>query len=416
MVINMKVITQTMEKPTFCAIFPHPKNEMLFFDIETTGLSPKASSLYMIGAMYYDAISENYTLIQWFADNYKSEADIISSFLNLLEKYKYLYHFNGKMFDIPYLLNKCEKHGISLSKHCENILNDNYGRYSIDILSGIRSIKKKLNIRKANQTALEVWLGIHREDKYNGGELIKVYSKYMQDLLMKPEKAAESEHLLLLHNKDDIGGMLEVASILNFKTLFTDFKISSKNIKEIKYTENGKIIITFIHNLHLPRTTEIKITYPKSLLFDNDSSKMGFNSTPENSLHNTEIFPTALNISETEGSLEIPILQGILYHFYKNYKDYYYIPELDTAIHKSVIHTYNKEKIKKATRNTCYQKQEGFFIPSPSKQTADCQREIYKYSIKDQLFFYRLSPNDLELTNTNATSFWCNIISDALKF
>ena len=411
----MKVFTQIMDKPTFYAIFPHKKSEMLFFDIETTGLSPKASSLYMIGAMYYDSISEHYNLVQWFADDYKSEAQILSNFLDLLEKYTYLYHFNGKTFDIPYILNKCEKHNITLSAHCEKILHDDNGSYSIDILSGVRSIKKKLNIGKANQTALEIWLGIHREDKYNGGELIHVYSKYMQDLRMRPEKAAESEHLLLLHNKDDIGGMLDVASILNYKALFTDFNINSNTLKDVSLTENGKISISFIHNLHLPRALTLNIIYPNSILFDDTAAGIDIPVSSEKTLPAAETFISELYLSEMDGCLDIPIFQGTLYHFYDNYKDYYYIPELDTAIHKSVISACDKDKPKKATRSTCYQKQEGFFIPSPSKQAADCPREIYKFAAKDRLFFYRLAPNDLNLSNTNASDIWCRIVTDALK-
>lgn len=395
----MKVIKEIMKKPTFSAIFPHDKKEILFFDIETTGLSPKVSSLYMIGAMYYDAAAKCYQMVQWFADDYKSEAKILTAFLDLLEKYTYLYHFNGKTFDIPYIINKCEKHDIALSSHCEKILHDTEGSYSVDILACIRGIKKKLSINKANQTALEVWLGIHREDKYNGGELIPVYSKYIQHLRLKPEKAPELEHLLLLHNKDDMGGMLEVASILNYKTLFTDFTPNNKSIKDITFTENGKISISFVHDLHLPRAVTLDILYPKSVLFE------------------AETFTAELRLSEMDGCLEIPIFKGILYHFYDNYKDYYYIPKQDTAIHKSVIssYAYDKEDIKKATRNTCYQKQEGFFIPSPSKQTVDCPREIYRFAAKDKLFFYQLSPDDFDLTNQNAADIWCKIITDTLR-
>mgnify|MGYP002649210078 CR=1 FL=1 len=50
----MKTITSIISQPQEEYQFPQPLNQILFFDIETTGLSPKASSLYLIGAMYYD--------------------------------------------------------------------------------------------------------------------------------------------------------------------------------------------------------------------------------------------------------------------------------------------------------------------------------------------------------------------------
>ena len=138
----MKVFDYICKSPKFKYFFKHPTDNILFFDIETTGLSPNASSLYMIGVMFFDNSDGNWHLKQFFADNYKSEADMINSFLDILEDYDYLYHFNGKTFDIPYVLNKCSKHSISLSEHCDNILNDKENSFSIDILAGIRLYNK----------------------------------------------------------------------------------------------------------------------------------------------------------------------------------------------------------------------------------------------------------------------------------
>ena len=165
----MKTINYTIPNPEFTYKFSCPKEEILFFDIETTGLSAKSSSLYLIGVMFFDKDSGSWQLTQWFADNYKSEKLIIENFLSTLENYNYLYHFNGKTFDIPYVLTKCEKHDIQISEHCQHILSDTTLTYSFDILAYIRPLKKILNISKANQTALEQWLGIQREDEYDGG-------------------------------------------------------------------------------------------------------------------------------------------------------------------------------------------------------------------------------------------------------
>ena len=61
--------------------------------------------------------------------------------------------------------------------------------------------------------------------------------------------------------------------------------------------------------------------------------------------------------------LVIPVYTGILKFFYDNYKDYYYLPEEDTAIHKSVASFVDSSHRKKATAKTCYTKRSGTFLP-----------------------------------------------------
>ena len=38
----------------------------------------------------------------------------------------------------------------------------------------------------------------------------------------------------------------------------------------------------------------------------------------------------------TEGILKVPLYEEEMKYFYSNYKDYYYLPAEDTALHKSV--------------------------------------------------------------------------------
>ena len=51
------------------------------------------------------------------------------------------------------------------------------------------------------QKSIEQFLGLAREDKYNGGQLIEVYREY----LMTHESFLYD--LLILHNEDDLKGM-----------------------------------------------------------------------------------------------------------------------------------------------------------------------------------------------------------------
>lgn len=361
----MKTIKSIIPNPVFKYNFPHNLNEIAFFDIETTGLSPKVSSLYLIGMMYFDDTENSWTLIQWFADDYKSEADIINSFFSLLSKYKYLYHFNGRTFDIPYIRNKCQKHNIKISDDIEKILSE-----SIDILASVRPIKKLLSIEKANQTSLERWLGIIRDDTYDGGQLISVYSEYMQKKIMSPEESVKLEEILLLHNHDDIAQMLNVCSIMSYYDFLTsDNRI---NVTSVLIDEDAMLNISFDVNITFPKKLTIKKVFPES--------KSGLLS---------DIYATLL-LNGNCATLSVPVLEGTLMYFMKDYKDYYYMPSRDIIIHKSVISNEEKKLCRKATAATCHIKKEGLFIPSLTLRHMDNDANIFYLTHKDKLCFYEL--------------------------
>ena len=137
----MKTITDTITLALPAAAFPMDPERILFFDIETTGLSPRASSLYLIGTRHASG-ADQYTITQWFADTSASEQEMLTCFLEQLEHYDGLCHFNGRTFDIPYILNKCDKYHITPSSHCQDILSDTTQTRSFDMLLQLRPLKK----------------------------------------------------------------------------------------------------------------------------------------------------------------------------------------------------------------------------------------------------------------------------------
>lgn len=70
-----------------------------------------------------------------------------------------------------------------------------------------------------------------------------------------------------------------------------------------------------------------------------------------------------MDTEDTNCSLTVPILEGTLKHFFPNYKDYYYLPLEDEAIHKSVGAYVDKEHREKAKAANCYKKISGKFLP-----------------------------------------------------
>ena len=337
----MKVITQ-ISTQELSYPFPYPKEEMLFFDIETTGFSPKTSALYLIGALYYK--DNTWQLIQWFADDTTSEPKMLTAFFTFLQSFSYLIHFNGTTFDIPFLTKKCIAH--HLDSHLYSLENC----HSIDLYQKISPYKKKLQIPNLKQKTLEKFLNIFREDTYSGKELITFYQNYRKALLQKDfEDAQELEHFLLLHNHDDVLGMLQFSGLL----YLTDLLNGAFTFEAFSMEQQESI---FIFHGTLP------FTMPSAYYWKGDTI---FLTLEANTL------TCIISAYDTE-----------LKYFYDNPKEYYYLPAEDMAVHKSVATYVDKEFRRKATKATCYTRQAGRFLPEFSKEfptvfQEDCKANEY---------------------------------------
>ena len=61
------------------------KEDVLFIDIETTGLSAKNSCLYMVGCVYYK--DDVWNTIQWMAENYDEELTLLTAFFEFIHDF-----------------------------------------------------------------------------------------------------------------------------------------------------------------------------------------------------------------------------------------------------------------------------------------------------------------------------------------
>lgn len=380
----MKTFTSHISEPKYQYLFPHPISQVCFFDIETSGLSPQVSSLYLIGAMTYDDNTKEWILHQWFANDTKSEKEILLSFLSFLEQYDYLYHFNGKTFDIPYVLKKCQRHKIVISEHCSDIFYDTTQTKSIDLLSRIRSLRHSLNLERCNQTSIEKWLGITRTDTFSGGELISVYAEYMQNRLLSPEKCQALEDVLLLHNHDDIAMMLSLSSLLHYDIFLRDSTRQDCSALH-SLIESAAIQITQKED-YLQLAFDVPFTFPKELTL---------NGVLPVSLCEEDVLPSldlpSLRFKGQAVTVTYPLFERTLKFFFQNPKDYYYLPEEDMAVHKSVAQFVDPAYRKRATAATCYTKKNGVFLPSlvPTNRLSkiDCSLERFYLCHKDKCSF-----------------------------
>lgn len=280
MEIIEEILNEENLKPFFVLENFYNKNEIIMFDIETTGLSSRNSLIYLIGLNYYK--DGNYHITQLFNDDGKSEKEIIETFLKMISGYKYLMEFNGDMFDIPFVKARMDyiknKTGYKFTDELDNIR-------SIDLYKIIRPYKTTLGLPNAKQKTIEKYLGIYREDKYNGGQLIDVYFDY---LTCKDET---SRSLVLRHNRDDMEGMYFLTSILSYES------IKQGNVKYQSISMEEKNNCLYL-NIKLMSASPL----PRSL----DTSGEGI----------------LLSGDKYNINIRIPVFCGILRFYYPSSKEY----------------------------------------------------------------------------------------------
>ncbi len=342
----MQVINQTLEN--FTIAYPlekiAPLEHILFIDIETTGFTARSSSLYLIGTAFRK--SGSWQVRQWFAQNYEDEKALLDDFFAFAANYTHLIHFNGNNFDLPYLLQKCEQHKLSY----------NFDSFTgIDIYKRISPYKFFLHTPNCKQKTLEKLLGIDREDLYNGGELISIYHDYVK------APSDEKQRFLLLHNSDDMKGMLQILPLLAFYDLFNG-PIKAKKVQANHYVD---------YHGHSRQELLMKLALPTPLPFNISNLSNGCYFSGEAS----------------EGILKVPIYEEEMKYFYSNYKDYYYLPAEDAALHKSVASFVDREHRRQATPATCYTRKYATYLP----QWDIFEEPFFKRDYKSKELFFELT-------------------------
>ncbi|SEW28578.1 ribonuclease H-like domain-containing protein [[Clostridium] fimetarium] len=343
-----------------------PKEDIIFFDIETTGFSARSTSLYLIGVLYYK--NNTWNIKQWFSEDPQNEAIVLASFCEFIQTYKTIIHFNGEGFDMPYLINKFSKYNLPYSFKDFS---------SLDIFKYTRKVHKLLKLENYKQKTIEKFLGIERNDKFSGGELINVYNQY---LITKDE---ESLHILLLHNKEDIIGMLQLLPILSYGSI-TGGNYMINSIE----TNTATDFDGFVSKETIFSGT-LDTAIPKRVSFGNDL-----------------FYLTAFNNSL---KLRVKVYTGELKYFYSNYKDYFYLPEEDTSIHKSIAFYVDKNYRMKAKAANCYSKKTGMFLP----QFNEIVNPYFKIDYNDKITYFELEENFIG-NNRLQKSYIIDIINNLL--
>lgn len=297
-----------------------PLDKILFLDIETTGFSAQSSYLYLIGCVYWE--KGEWHTVQWLAGTYSEEREILNAFFQFAAGFTHLIHFNGNNFDLPYMTQKCSQYGFSYS----------FAAFEgIDIYRRVTPYRGLLGLANCKQKTVEKYLGIPRLDIYNGEDLISVYHDYVAS------PSTEGRYLLLLHNADDLKGMLQILPILAYYDMFNG-KLKARKVQANYYnsvTGEGKNMLYM--KLLLPSTLPVPL-----------------------SVHHNHCY---FRGEKQEGYLAIPLYEEEMKFFYANYKDYYYLPAEDCALHKSIATYVDKDYRQQATAATCYSRKTSFYLP-----------------------------------------------------
>src|SRR6185369_6350749 len=83
----------------------------LFLDLETGGLA--ASPVFLAGTMHWNGT--DFVVRQYFARHYGEEASLLEGVATLAKEFEFLITFNGKSYDVPFLMNRAIVHGVRIT-------------------------------------------------------------------------------------------------------------------------------------------------------------------------------------------------------------------------------------------------------------------------------------------------------------
>ena len=304
--------------------------------------------LYLIGAAGYENGSWN--LHQFFAESRAEEQELLSAFSAYLnskragQDHLILVTYNGDRFDLPFLKEVERQYGRT------GLLKDTV---SFDLYKTVIPFKKLLKLENLKLKTVECFCGVCREDKYSGGELICVYEEFLrlhhmtkggcEDIEQNRMLMEKCLSCLLLHNAEDIADMLPVMKMLSYRYLFDGvFTLESATVEP----DAGYSVLDLKFRLQCPLPAELYL----------------------------ESGNTVLSASGKDRSLleiTIRLLEDEMRLYFDDYRNYYYLPAEDMAIHKSLGEFVDRKNRVKATADTCYIREKGVFFEVPETYTED---------------------------------------------
>lgn len=345
----MRIISKAIDQEFLLSLpdVPAEPQEVLFLDIETTGISRSNSTVYLIGCIYMQP--EGWQMTQWFDDTGLDEKMLLSSFLVFCGKYKYIINYNGNRFDLPFLRARMDVHG--LLTDAASFLS----MESVDLYAYIAPYRHLLGLSDYRQQTVEACLGTGRTEDADGKEMIDAYKKY----LLLP--SLEMLDRLVLHNQANVEGLLKLLPLSAFARL-EDMKVTVTRAQANYYTDHeGKLAQELLVRFQMDFSLPARIYAGADHCY--------------------------LKIEGDSGVLKVPLYSEEMKYFYANYKDYYYLPGEDMAIHKYIASYVDRNRRVQARPETCYTRKTASYLP----QWDLYQTPFFKRSYEDRDIFFEFT-------------------------
>ena len=298
----------------------------LFYDIETTGLSRNSSFCYLIGAAVYE--DDNWQMYQWFADGEEEEREILKAFSEFMEPFTCTIQYNGNQFDQPFLEARLKRYELP----------DPFaGKASLDLYQELKPLKGLLKLSGMKQPQLEKFLKNGERRFCDGGECTRVYRKYVSS------RDGNLCQIVLGHNQEDLIGLGKIFQMISYLCLWD----GEYDIVRTEF-DGERLIFTLTPYSEFP------------VEFSNG----------------TEDF--YITGGGKQIRLAVRTTAGKVRQYYENYRDYYYLPQEDTIVPKSLGAYMDKSLRTPAKRETCYTWFDctGDFLNQPEKQKQYLQHTL----------------------------------------
>lgn len=307
---------------------------IVFWDIETTGLSRLYDSVYLMGYLYWEG--RQMYIEQHLASALSDEPEILRDFIGKSEYFEKIVTFNGDTFDMPFVKERLRR---------LHIPGEISAMQSVDLYREFRPYAALLGLPDCKLKTVERFLQIERQDVMSGGELISVYDEYTRT------DSPDLEKILLLHNYEDILHLPELLPVQSLIRYLYHSEICSCSITQ----QSDSVMLTF-------RTAE---SAPLCVC----------TSFPHKKLQ----FPVTLETDGSQIQLTVPLHSGVLRYYIPNYKDYILLPDGTPQ-----LKSFSVPVSEKATRSNCFLQREGTFLVFSGQTELPAGIHLFRQDLHDR--------------------------------
>ncbi|NDL66306.1 ribonuclease H-like domain-containing protein [Anaerotalea alkaliphila] len=314
----MLIVENNLE--TALPFLEHLRPGECVLDIETTGFDRRSDQLLLAGCLYRSP--DGIRSVQWLGERPADEYELLYRLREFLSPFKTLAHYNGTAFDLPFLGARFRSFGL------ESPLED-LGQY--DLYLRLRPCKQALGFPGLRLQVLAAHFGLGRTDNSSGFLLARTHREFLEG------HRRDLAQPLLVHNREDL--------------------------------ENTLVLLALRPLLETVLQLKENRFHPESFSLEREEDQITFLFRLEQRHFGTAAFDGSGHRILLQGSLlslHLPIRPLSLLHYFSDYRNYYYLPKEDTAIHKSVGRFVAPGHRVQAGKDTAFVRKSGLFVELPA--------------------------------------------------